>query len=108
MAASVAGSLARWRTMKVKRMAEVSWPATRAFEHGVIDDLLLHRSAAAGRRRRLNRRLTRQLMGSSVGDDLPCSSRLAFFSLSSRSPRAAGAPSRSIALRPLRNAVNGR
>ncbi|WVZ66111.1 hypothetical protein U9M48_015385 [Paspalum notatum var. saurae] len=100
MVARVSGSPARWRTMKVMRTDDVSWPATRTTMalstiSSSVSSCFCPSSA---------RRLARQLTRSSPGDASPRSSR-AFFS-----PSVASSALRAVALarRLLRNAVNGR
>nr|ACF80931.1 unknown [Zea mays] len=102
MAARVAGSPARWRTMKVMSTDDVSWPATRTtMALSTISSSVSSRWPPAPSSAR---RLTRQLRRSSAGDASPRSS-LAFFS-----PSVASSTRRALALALtlLRNAVKGR
>ncbi|KAM3223822.1 hypothetical protein ACQJBY_057289 [Aegilops geniculata] len=102
MAARVASSLARCRTMNVIRMDDVSWPAMRA-----TMALSTISSSVSSRSPWPSVRPSKQVMRSLLRGALPCSGwhRLAFFSrvISASTRRALP-----LALRLRLNAVNGR
>ncbi|KAM3385283.1 hypothetical protein ACQJBY_009292 [Aegilops geniculata] len=101
MAARVASSLARWRTMNVIRMDDVSWPAMRA-----TMALSTISSSVSSRSPWPSLRLSRQVMRSLFRDAaLPCSSCFAFFSRVIPSSTRRALP---LALRLRLKAVNGR